>query len=133
MGVITKPSSVQRSVIVRLLVSCGMAVGSGHTRPPAVASRGSILQTRPPAQGAAYAAADPERTQKTGDFSTPTVYLLYLSTLFLWLQAVAGIIGVTSSNALRRNSHIPSDLVVDLWASDGERRSLRDFLFLHDV
>src|SRR6266446_4879753 len=70
MGVITKPSRVQRSVIVQLLVSCGMAVGSGHTRPPAVASRGSIPQTRPPAQGAAHAAADPDRTQKTGDFST---------------------------------------------------------------
>jgi hypothetical protein len=26
-----------------------------------------------------------------------------------------------------------SDLVVDSWASDGERRSPRDFLFLHDV
>jgi hypothetical protein len=26
-----------------------------------------------------------------------------------------------------------NDLVVDLWASDGERRSPRDFLFLHDV
>ena len=30
-------------------------------------------------------------------------------------------------------SHIPSDLVVDSWASDDERRSPRDFLFLHDV
>jgi hypothetical protein len=29
MGVITKPSSVQRSGIVRLLVACGMAVGCG--------------------------------------------------------------------------------------------------------
>jgi hypothetical protein len=30
--------------------------------------------------------------------------LLYLSTLFLWWQAVADIIGVTSGNALRNNS-----------------------------
>ena len=29
MGVITKPSSVQRSGIVRLLVTCGMAAGCG--------------------------------------------------------------------------------------------------------
>jgi hypothetical protein len=29
MGVITKPSSVQRSVIVRLQVACGMAAGCG--------------------------------------------------------------------------------------------------------
>src|SRR5712691_12983313 len=35
---------------------------------PAVASRGSIPQTRPPAQGAARAAADPDSAQKTGDF-----------------------------------------------------------------
>src|SRR6266436_10124940 len=32
------------------------------------------------------------------------LYLLYLSTSFLWWQAVAGIIGVKSSNALRINS-----------------------------
>src|SRR6266436_4610539 len=31
------------------------------------------------------------------------LYLLYLSTSFLWWQAVAGIIGVKSSNALRIN------------------------------
>jgi len=37
------------------------------------------------------------------------------------------------SHLLRKLFHIPSDLVVDLWASDGERRSPRDFLFLHDV
>src|SRR5262245_29311879 len=64
MGVITKPSSVQRSVIVWLLVSCGMEVGYGGARPPAVASRGSIPQTGPPAQGAAHAAADPDSAQK---------------------------------------------------------------------
>jgi hypothetical protein len=29
--------------------------------------------------------------------------------------------------------HIPSDLVVDSWTSDGERRSPRAFLFLHDI
>jgi hypothetical protein len=29
--------------------------------------------------------------------------------------------------------HIPSNLVVDQWASDGESRSHRDFLVLHDV
>jgi hypothetical protein len=28
---------------------------------------------------------------------------------------------------------IPPDLVVDQWASDGESRSHRDFLVLHDV
>src|SRR5712691_1995553 len=32
------------------------------------------------------------------------INLLYLSTLFLWWQAVAGMIGVTSSHALRMNS-----------------------------
>src|SRR6266446_4231827 len=32
------------------------------------------------------------------------LYLLYLSTSFLWWQAVAGIIGVKSSHALRMNS-----------------------------
>ncbi len=29
--------------------------------------------------------------------------------------------------------HIPSDVVVDQWASDGESSSHRDFLFLQDV
>jgi hypothetical protein len=29
--------------------------------------------------------------------------------------------------------HIPSDLVVDRWASDGESISHHDFLLLHDV
>jgi hypothetical protein len=29
--------------------------------------------------------------------------------------------------------HIPSNFVVDQWASDGESRSHRDFLVLHDV
>jgi hypothetical protein len=29
--------------------------------------------------------------------------------------------------------HIPSDLVVDQWTSDGESRSHRDFLFLYDL
>src|SRR5262249_8782180 len=33
MGVITKPSSVQRSVIVWLLVACGMAAGCGGATP----------------------------------------------------------------------------------------------------
>jgi hypothetical protein len=32
-----------------------------------------------------------------------------------------------------QKKHIPSDLVVDSWTSDGERRSPRDFLFLHDI
>ena len=32
-----------------------------------------------------------------------------------------------------RPGHIPSNLVVDQWASDGESRSHRDFLVLHDV
>src|SRR6516165_1311316 len=58
MGVITKPSSVQRAGIVRLLGSCGRAAGYGGARPPVVISRGSIPQPRPPAQGAARAAVD---------------------------------------------------------------------------
>src|SRR5262249_4150190 len=76
MGVITKPSSVQRSVIVRLLVLCGKAAGCGRDRPPAGASRGSIPQTRPPAQGAVRAAADPARAQKTGVCARPEVWPL---------------------------------------------------------
>jgi hypothetical protein len=32
-----------------------------------------------------------------------------------------------------RISHIPANLVVDQWASDGESHSHRDFLSLHDV
>ena len=43
-----------------------MAAGCGRDRPPAVASRGSIPQTRPPAQGSARAAADSDSAQKTG-------------------------------------------------------------------
>ena len=31
------------------------------------------------------------------------------------------------------DTHIPSDLVVDHWTSDGESRSYRDVLLLHDV
>jgi len=30
-------------------------------------------------------------------------------------------------------NHIPSDLVVEHWTSDGESRSYRDVLLLHDV
>src|SRR5919202_3732899 len=37
----------------------------------------------------------------------PIIDLLYLSTSFLWRQAVAGILGVTSSTALRMNSRCP--------------------------
>src|SRR5216684_2458396 len=47
---------------------------------------------------------------------------------------------VISASALRQRHsdrsgffHIPSDLVVDQWASDGESRANLDFLFLHDV
>src|SRR5262249_16118756 len=36
--------------------------------------------------------------------SSAPLYLLYLSTSFLWWQAVAGIIGVKSSNTLRNNA-----------------------------
>jgi hypothetical protein len=32
-----------------------------------------------------------------------------------------------------QKKYLPSDLVVDSWTSDGERRSPRDFLFLHDI
>src|SRR3989442_7035158 len=39
-----------------------------------------------------------------GFFACQPLDLLYLSTSFLWLQAVAGMIGVTSSTALRSNS-----------------------------
>src|SRR4029453_9183650 len=42
------------------------------------------------------------------DLTCYIVYLLYLSTSFLWWQVVAGIIGVTSSTALRSNSRCPS-------------------------
>jgi hypothetical protein len=34
----------------------------------------------------------------------PIIDLLYLSTLFPWLQAVVGILGVTSSHTLRNNA-----------------------------
>jgi hypothetical protein len=36
-------------------------------------------------------------------------------------------------NKLTVFPHIPSDLVVDQWTSDGESRSHRDFLFLYDL
>jgi hypothetical protein len=39
-----------------------------------------------------------------GKTHAPHVYLLYRSTSFLWWQAVAAIIGVTSSNPLRNNA-----------------------------
>jgi hypothetical protein len=39
-----------------------------------------------------------------GDMRVPLLNLLYLSTSFLWWQAVAGIIRVTLSTALRSNS-----------------------------
>ena len=32
-----------------------------------------------------------------------------------------------------RNLHVPADLVVDRWPSDGERGLHRHFLFRHDV
>src|SRR5438132_9724005 len=45
-----------------------MAAGCGSDCPPAIASSGSIPQTRPPARGAAHAAPDPDSAQKTGGF-----------------------------------------------------------------
>src|SRR5438128_1586434 len=45
-----------------------MAAGCGSGCPPAIASSGSIPQTRPPPQGAAHAAPDPDSAQKTGGF-----------------------------------------------------------------
>src|SRR5712691_7855499 len=44
-GVITKPSSVQRSVIVRLLVACGMAAGCGGAHAQR-APRGAVYRRR---------------------------------------------------------------------------------------
>src|SRR2546421_7404394 len=38
------------------------------------------------------------------DIDMPLIDLLYLSTLWLWWQAVAGMRGVTSSHALRSNA-----------------------------
>ena len=40
-------------------------------------------------------------------YTTILLALLYLSTSFLWWQAVAGILGVKSSTALRSNSRCP--------------------------
>ena len=45
MGVITKPSSVQRSVIVRLQVACGMAAGCGGAHSQQ-AARGAVYRRR---------------------------------------------------------------------------------------
>src|SRR5438093_11182577 len=45
MGVITKPSSVQRSVIVRLLVACGMAAGCGGAHAQR-SPRGAVYRRR---------------------------------------------------------------------------------------
>ena len=53
------------AVIVHMLKYAQMGA-----RPPAVASRGSIPQTRPPAQGAAHAAADPDSAQQPPDCRT---------------------------------------------------------------
>jgi hypothetical protein len=44
-GVITKPSSVQRSVIVRLLVACGMAAGCGGAHAQR-SPRGAVYRRR---------------------------------------------------------------------------------------
>jgi hypothetical protein len=45
--------------------------------------------------------------------------------------------GLDNSGNIEGNSHglfhIPSDLVVDHWTSDGESRSHRDVVLLHDV
>src|SRR5712691_2140449 len=39
----------------------------------------------------------------------------------------------SNTTAASRSWHIPSDLVVDHWTSDGESSSHRDVLLLHDV
>jgi hypothetical protein len=41
---------------------------------------------------------------RANDWIKVTINLLYLAAYFLWLQAVVGIIGVTTSNTLRHNS-----------------------------
>ena len=59
--------AIQRATLGHRAAPGGVWHGSWVRRrpPPAVASRGSIPQTRPPAQSAARAAADPDSAQKT--------------------------------------------------------------------
>src|SRR5262249_18244152 len=59
--------AIQRATLGHRAAPGGVWHGSQvRRRPlPAVASMGSIPQTRPPAPGAARAAADPDSTQKT--------------------------------------------------------------------
>ena len=66
MGVITKPSSVQRAGIVWLQVAGAWQPGA-EVPTPSGRLGGSIPQPRPPAQGTARA-ADSDSAHKTGDF-----------------------------------------------------------------
>src|SRR5215471_8339677 len=107
MGVITKPSSVQRSGIVWLLGSCGRAAGCGGTRPPVVISRGSIPQTRPSAQGAARAAADPDSSQKTAGYCWSFYFHV---TWLLSLRWILEIFGPSTKAYVRHNfRHLRDD------------------------
>src|SRR5262249_51626610 len=59
MGVITKPSSVQRSVIVRLQVACGMAAGCGGAHSQR-APRGAVYRRHGLLPRAPHALAPPQ-------------------------------------------------------------------------
>src|SRR5437870_4640639 len=68
MSVITKPSSVQRSGIVWLLISCGIAAGGGRDRPQR-APRRAVYRRHGLLPRAPHALQQTQAVQKTGQFS----------------------------------------------------------------
>src|SRR5712692_9929103 len=70
MGVITKPSSVQRSVIVRLLVSCGKAAGCGRDPPPSGRLAGQYTADTASCPGRCTRCCCPSQCTKNGRLCT---------------------------------------------------------------
>src|SRR5262249_22017044 len=85
MGVITKPSSVQRSGIVQLLVSCGMAAGCGGGRPQR-APRGAVYRRPSLLPRAQHALLLTQTVHKKGRFaglSSPRLHFVTVYTPYL--------------------------------------------------
>src|SRR6516165_8646175 len=78
---------------------------------------------------------DPQRPEKIWGPAGASGHELSRPKRVSWLPAYGMMVAMSIPvSCVGVKTHVfMNDLVVDLWASDGERRSPRDFLFLHDV
>src|SRR5437879_10964927 len=86
MGVITKPSSVQCLVIVRLLVACGMAAGCGSCHSQR-SSRGAVYRRHgllPRAQHALLLTQIVHKKRTVNRYGTITISSSHHSIIIMW-------------------------------------------------